>query len=296
MAEDHAFQQKVVGAASGMLAAVDQHPHLVEGLGVDQRLMGTLHDHPVLPILFQALLGFIADFHAAALHHVANIGLVLQHIRNALAAPQAGIGAWIGHWKPSIGGRGRHSFYIQLACDLAATHTGQRHTEYPPYHRSSLFINDDFIFLRGVHLIAIDRLAADELSLPLFIPLDALDLLGDVLGVHVVHDGPERCNVVGCGLHAGVNAVQQRDVPHPLFRKVPLHIVAGHDVVTAQTAQILGNDHVDFLGFNVPDHPLKIRAVKICSAPAVIHIGVIDRKPVLLYKLLQKGFLICDAL
>ena len=87
-------------------------------------------------------------------------------------------------------------------------------------------VNDDLVFLRGMHLVAVHRLAADELPLPLLIPLDALDLLGDVLGVHVVHDGPERGDVVGGGVHAGVDAVQQGDVPHPVFRDAQRQIVA----------------------------------------------------------------------
>src|SRR5699024_8978245 len=127
-------------------------------------------------------------------------------------------------------------------------------------------------------------------------PLDALNFLGDVLGVHVVHDGPERRDVVGGGVHTGVDAVQQGDVPHPVLREVPLHVVAGQDVVPAQSGEILGDDHVDLLGLDVRNHPLEGRAVKTGAAPAVVYIGVIDDQPVLLYKLPQQGFLILDAL
>ena len=38
------------------------------------------------------------------------------------------------------------------------------------------------------------------------------------------------------------------------------------------------------------------RDLPLCKVADDLHIGVVDRKPVLLYKLLQKGFLICDAL
>ena len=48
-----------------------------------------------------------------------------------------------------------------------------------------------------MHLITIHGLAANELPFPLFIPLDGFDLLGNVLGIHVVHDGTERSNVIG---------------------------------------------------------------------------------------------------
>ena len=96
----------------------------------------------------------------------------------------------------------------------------------------------------------------------LLIPLHTLDFLGNVLGVHVVHNGPEGSDVVGGGIHAGVDAVQQGDVAHPLLREIAFHVVARHDIVTSQPGQVLGNDHVDLLGLDVGNHPLEIRAVK----------------------------------
>ena len=134
--------------------------------------------------------------------------------------------------------------------------------------------------------------AVDKLPLALLIPLDTLDLLGDVLGVHVVHDGSEWSDVIGAGLHAGINTIQQRDVPHSLFGEVSLHIMASHDIVAPQTGQVFGNDHVDLLGFDITNHPLEVRSVKASTAPAVIDIGVIDGQTVLFYKIIQEGFLI----
>ena len=65
------------------------------------------------------------------------------------------------------------------------------------YMERYFLVNDDFVLLCGMHLITIDRFAADKLSLTLLIPLDGFDLLGNVLGIHVVHDGTERSNVIG---------------------------------------------------------------------------------------------------
>ena len=196
------------------------------------------------------------------LHHIADVGLILQHIGNAFTTPLAGIGARIGHRQPRIGGWGRNTFCVQLSCDLPAAHAILCHAEDPPHRGRHFLVNDDLVLFSRVHFVAIYRFAADKLPLALLISLDTLDLLGDVLGVHIVHDGPERRNVVGCGLHAGVDTVQQGNVSHPLFWEVPLHIVAGHDVVTAQSAQVLGNDHVDLLGLNVLYHALKGRTVE----------------------------------
>ena len=296
VAEDQSFQQEVIGSAPGVLPAVHQHPHLLKGLQVHQRLVGTLHHHPVGRVLLQALLGFIADLHAAPLHHVADVGLVLQHLRDPFAAPQAGIGAGFRYWETRVGCRGGHPLLVEESGDVPAAHAGEGQGEDPPHDRGYFFINDDLVLLRWVHLVAVNRLAADELSLPLLIPLDRFDLLGDILGIHVVHDGPEGGDIVGGGVHAGVDAVQQGDVPRPMFREISLHVVAGQDVVPAQSGEVLGDDHVDLLGLDVGNHPLEGRPVKTGAAPAVVYIGVIDAQPVLLDKLTQQGFLVLDAL
>ena len=77
-----------------------------------------------------------------------------------------------------------------------------------PHYGRYFLVNDDFVLLCGMHLITIDRFAADKLSLTLLIPLDRFDLLGNVLGVHVIHDGTERGDVVGTGFHTSVDTVQ----------------------------------------------------------------------------------------
>ena len=71
--------------------------------------------------------------------------------------------------------------------------------------------------------------------------------------------------------------------------------MAGHNVVAPQPGEIFGDDHVDLLGFDVADHPLKIRAVKVSSRPTIIDVSVVDRQPMLLHKIIQEGFLIVDA-
>ena len=52
--------------------------------------------------------------------------------------------------------------------------------------------------------------------------------------------------------------------------------MAGHDIVTTQSGQVFGDDHIDLLGFNVTDHALEVWAVKTGAAPTVINIGIVD--------------------
>ena len=88
--------------------------------------------------------------------------------------------------------------------------------------------------------------------------------------IHVIHDGPEGGDIIGGGVHAGVDAVQQGNVPHPVFGEVPLHVVAGHDIITPQTREVFGDDHIDLLRLNVSGHPPETGAVKIRAAPAIV--------------------------
>lgn len=86
-----------------------------------------------------------------------------------------------------------------------------------------------------MHLVAIHGLTANKRAFTLLIPLDGLDLLGNVFCIHIIHDGSEQCNIVGTGFHTGVDAVQQLNIAHSLFGKVSLHIMTGHDIITTQT-------------------------------------------------------------
>ena len=87
MAEDQPLEQKIIGSAAGVSAAVDQYPYFVEGLAVDDGLVSALHNDPVLTVLLDALFGLIIDLPGATLNHAADVGLILQHIRDALAGP-----------------------------------------------------------------------------------------------------------------------------------------------------------------------------------------------------------------
>ena len=75
-----------------------------------------------------------------------------------------------------------------------------------------------------------------------------LSRMGDVL-----HDGAERRNIVGGGVYAGVDSVQQRYVPHMMLWEIPFHVVPGQNVIASQSGQILCDDHIDFLCFDVAD-------------------------------------------
>lgn len=151
-------------------------------------------------------------------------------------------------------------------------------------------------FLRGVHPIAEHGLSADELSLTLLIMLYAFDLFGDILGVHVVHDGAEGGDIVGGGINASIYAIQQGNVAHAVFGEEPLHVVPRHNVIASQTGKVFRDYHVDLFRLDVLNHPLKRRTLEGGSTPAIIDIGIVNGQALLADKTVQQGLLVGNAL
>jgi len=221
------------------------------------------------------------------LNHVAEVCFVLQHLRNTFTGPKAGVGTFAAHVPATVGCGRRNTLFVERCRNLAAAHTIQRHSEDLPHNWSNFLVNDDLVFFRWVHLVAIHWFPANELTFTLLIPFDRLDLLGDVLCVHIIHDGAEGRDVICTGFHAGIDTVQEGDVAHPMLREVPLHVMAGHNVVAAQSGEVFGDDHIDLLGLNVRHHALEGRTVEACSAPAIVDVGVVDLQTVFACELIQ---------
>ena len=81
-----------------------------------------------------------------------------------------------------------------------------------------------------------------------------------------------------------------------MLREVSLHVVAGQDVVAAQAGQILGDDHVYLFGLDIGNHTLEIWTVEVCSAPAIVDVGVENGQTVLLDKFIEQRLLVVDTL
>jgi hypothetical protein len=78
-------------------------------------------------------------------------------------------------------------------------------------------------------------------------------------------------------------------------REVDLDITAGLDIVTAQTAEILGDHAPDLSGFDIVDHTLESGAVEIAAGIAVVNIEGIVKHAVLLGIRSEHSLLVADA-
>lgn len=97
-------------------------------------------------------------------YHVFDISLVLQHIRNALAAPQFGVGAGVGHRQISIRWNG-NSRFAEPDGDFPAAHALLGHAKNPPHYRAASSSMTILFFSIG-RFVAIDWLAADKQTFP----------------------------------------------------------------------------------------------------------------------------------
>ena len=153
-----------------------------------------------------------------------------------------------------------------------------RHREDPCHHAGGLWIGHKAVFVVGRLAVAIGWLRADKQPLAGPLAFGSADLGGYIPGVHIVQDVLERGDIVV--LLGTVEVVGDGNVADALLRKVHLGVVAGHDVVSAQTGQILCDDHVDVSAFDIGNQPLEAGTVKIQAGIAVVHIEIVDRKAV----------------
>ena len=97
-----------------------------------------------------------------------------------------------------------------------------------------------------------------------------LDLFGDVPGVHIVQDVLERSDFIVA--FQRVHFISEGDVSYALGLEEYLRIVAGHDVVPAQTGKILGDDQIYSSPFYIFQKFPEPRSIEIQTGVTVVHI------------------------
>ena len=88
----------------------------------------------------------------------------------------------------------------------------------------------------------------------------------------LIDDVLKRCNFALAFFT--VHAVVNRYVADIMAGEVQFRVLPRHNVISAKTGEVFCNYTVDFSGFNICNHALKIRSVKVCSRPPVIYVLV----------------------
>ena len=119
--------------------------------------MSALYHHPVPAFLLDVFFGLVVDLPSAALDHVADVGFILQHIRNAFATPQASVGAGIGRRQTSMSRQMGNFRFIKSNSNFPTDHAVQCHTEDPSHHQSCFLVNDNFVLPVLSHFPPLER-------------------------------------------------------------------------------------------------------------------------------------------
>ena len=159
---------------------------------------------------------------------------------------------------------GLHSLIGQNLCDLITAVALNAELEDPPHHGSRFFVNDPVVFIVRVFLITINGMGGSVFT---GVSLDLIGgryLPGLIPEVPLVHDIQERGELTAV-LILAVHAIGNGNKMNPMLPEEYLGIKAGLQIVTSCTAHILYDHTADLTGFNVSNHALPIRSLKIAA-------------------------------
>ena len=148
------------------------------------------------------------------------------------------------------------------------------------------------VFVLRVFPVAEGGKAAGKLAFLRFQQIRGMNLLGDILAVHLVEDVLERGDVIA--FPHGVDAVVHGDVPHTVTREEVLDEVAGLQIIAAQSRQIFRYNDIDLFAFDGFQHPLQRGSLHIQPCIAVVLVNFHDLPSLLFAVGFQHGPLRVD--
>ena len=257
---------------------------LIEVATADQRFVHIRQDTPLALIRLIVIIRLtqIKRRRHSSKDKIAHIGRVHQYLLDDLLCPAAvgvarplGLSAQIA----KLTGR-RNSFFIQLAHDGARSGAAEKLCVDSLDNRRSLRIGFKPVLLCGRFPVSVGNHAGNVFAGQLLGMNRQRHLLGLVSGIEAVDQVLQRNQQAAGGAvcFKAVITVNHRDEPHAHGREDVLQQVASLDIITGEAAEILDDQRLDFSLPNVGEQSLKLRAVRIGSSPAVVHIGIRQMK------------------
>ncbi len=176
-----------------------------------------------------------------------------------------------------VGGGAEDMAGVEVVAYLANASPIQRHLKNQLHHRGRLFVDDKVVVVGGVFQVAVGGRGGHIQAAVEPGTEGRFHLHRHVGGVHFVQDIAKRGDVHGA-LVQRVHPVVDGDIAHPMLREEHFQIQPAVQIVAAQPGQVFGDDAVDTLGLNVPDHALETGSLEIRPRIAVVHIGL-DKVP-----------------
>ena len=255
--------------------------HPLKVILVDDRLVRTLDDDPLVGRAGADALGFVVDLAAFALHHVADVHLVLQGAADGFVAPEGRVADGAGfeiHALIALVGRGiRDAALVEMSHDPADSRAAQIHPVDLSDDLGGFLVDDQLVVIGGVFFVAVFGEGADEFASPaLHVErgADALGVGGDIVFVdHSAHGIVEKVNCRALTL-AGVDQVVDGNVSDSELRENLADISSALRGVSAEAGAVLDDDAVDLARVDVSHHPEESGTIKGRARVAIVDISI----------------------
>ena len=265
-----------------MSAAAEYLLHPRKHICINDSFVGVLNDDLLLLRDATSFLGFVVDHLVLVVDHVPDVHRVMEYLSHRTGVP--------GSLFVSVLVQVRREPGVTLLClidgrvdDLLGFESlrngwerfaSKSKIEDHADNISDGFINNQMVVILRIYFIAVGRLCSNVHAPIRPLTFGGLDLARDVLGVHVVHDVLEGGYVIVAAL--GVDAIVNGDVTDAHPAEVDVREVAGHDVIPAQTTEILGDDQINHASLDVVDKAQKVRPIIGKTRKAIVDIVVND--------------------
>lgn len=271
----------------------------VEGLPVDDGLVGALHPIPLVLRNINQDFRFVADLLTPTLNHGACIHLIVEDSPNRSLVPEAIIIFHRMITGPAsfrlIPGRAWNPLLIEHIGDVLLAVTFQGPLKNLADYLSSLWVNDDVIFVSGVLLVSIDGEAADVLSFSTFQVKNHADVFGEVLQVPLIDQAVDLTGFfVAFDLCVGV--VGHGDEADAPDGKQAVNVLFHQLHVPGEAGLGLTEDDLELLLFRRRQHSVKVRAEAVSSGVVLVAVDGVDVPAMVNGVAGQQGFLVLNAL
>ena len=249
--------------------------HTGKGFLVNNGFMGVLENLPLIGRVFEFLFALIRLLTGFEVDHVTKVFLLFQYACNGTWCPIIRI-IWClsrgisSHFHP-MNGRTIHLCFLQLLGNLRGIESLHTPCEDLTDNGCGFIIHNPMsLWIVGVFHVAIGRVGSQILTGFTFLFHNRLNLFTAVLDIELVDDIQERRKIVVL-LIGTVHTAVHSDEADIVFREKHFRVETDFQIVSADTAHILGDDDTNLIVLNQLNHSFPIGSVEVSPGVAIVY-------------------------